>query len=274
MEKKAGISVLQIFAIALCSVSVLCGDVLARSAQAPSNTDDSARVILQRYGDAWRGREELALERELVIAFWVKGKLGGDYHVVLSKNPGAIVQDGVPEQWDLGFELHIEFLRRLDNGEMSALTAMGQARSSDPIPLVPKFGPQLAKRTDAGLLFRRVAFHFWTRGWPEIGPFGEKAARLVHGGNGAVLLYDEEFRSAWYQLKPGMHINKDARDQTNDFPQLIIITRGRFTGRFDGQERTVVEGEAIFIPAGMTHEFWAEKDEYGEFIWIAFGKGA
>jgi D-lyxose ketol-isomerase len=34
------------------------------------------------------------------------------------------------------------------------------------------------------------------------------------------------------------------------------------------------EGQAIFIPAGMTHEFWAEAGQYGEVIWTAFGKGA
>jgi mannose-6-phosphate isomerase-like protein (cupin superfamily) len=248
--------------------------VVVESVQSPSNVLDSASAILQRYGDAWRGGQEMALERDFVMAFWIRGELGGDYHLVLSPEPGADVREGVLELYDVGFELDIELLRRLDRGEINALTAMGQARGGDPIPLVPRMGPLLEATPDAGLQFRRLAFHFWTRGWPEIVPFGERATRLVHGGNAAVLLYDREFRSAWFQLKPGMHVNADPEDQTNEFPQLVIITRGRIKGRFDGQERVLVEGEAILIPAGMRHEFWADNEEYGEAVWIAFGEGA
>lgn len=151
---------------------------------------------------------------------------------------------------------------------------MGQARSSDPIPLSPKLGPQFSKRPDAPLLFRRLCFHFWNRGWPEITPFSESAAREVHGGNAAVLVYDHQFRSAWYQLKPGMHINAEARDQTNNFPQLIIVTRGQFSARLDGRQLILSEGQTVFIPAGIAHEFWAEAGQYGELIWTAFGEGA
>jgi len=260
--------------IILTGLALSAPQILDESVQAPSNVSDSARVILRRYGDAWRGRQELAFERDLVAAFWIRGELGGEYHLVLSTEPGANVREGVPDQYDIGFELDIEFLRRLDRGEINALTAMGQARSNDPIPLIPRIGPLLTATPDAGLLFRRLAFHFWTRSWPEIVPFGKQATRLVHGGNAAVLLYDKEFRSAWYQLKPGMHINADPDDQINDYPQLVIVTRGRFKGRFDGQEKILSEGEAVLIPAGMRHEFWAENDEYGEVVWIAFGEGA
>jgi quercetin dioxygenase-like cupin family protein len=71
-----------------------------------------------------------------------------------------------------------------------------------------------------------------------------------------------------------MHINADPREQTNAFPQLVVVTRGQFKARLAGRERMVSEGQAIFIPAGMTHEFWAEAGQYGEVIWTAFGKGA
>jgi hypothetical protein len=50
---------------------------------------------------------------------------------VLSEKPGATVIDGATDQYDIAFDLDIDFLRRLDRGELSALTAMGQARSSD-----------------------------------------------------------------------------------------------------------------------------------------------
>lgn len=236
--------------------------------------NDSTREILQRYADAWLGRKELELPRKVVLAFSVRGQHGGEYSIELSNDPGGAVHEGVPARYDIRFDVHIDFLRRLDRGEMSALTAMGQARSSDPIPLRPEFGSDFGKMPDASLLFRRICFHFWTRGWPEIIPFNESAAREVHGGNAAVFVYDREFRSAWYQLKPGMHINADPRDQTNNFPQLVVVTRGAFSARLGGQKMVLSEGQALLIPPGMAHEFWAEAGQYGEVIWMAFGKGS
>ena len=241
---------------------------------ATSSANDSARGILQRYADAWLGRKELELPRNVVLAFSVRGQQGGDYTIELSNDPGGAVRQGLPAQYDIRFDVDIDFLRRLDRGEMSALTAMGQARSSDPIPLSPRLGPDFGKIPDAPLLFRRLCFHFWTRGWPEITRFNESAAREVHGGNAAVFVYDREFRSAWYQLKPGMHINADPKDQTNNFPQLVLVTKGAFSARLGGQEMVLSEGQAVLIPPGMTHEFWAEAGQYGEFVFTAFGEGA
>jgi mannose-6-phosphate isomerase-like protein (cupin superfamily) len=249
-------------------------DAQGQSHAVASNSNDSARVILQRYADAWRGRQELEFDGPLVIAFAVRGPQGGDFNLTLGQEPGAVVAVGLPAGYDIAFELDIEFLRRLDRGEMNALTAMGQARSTDPIPLSPKPGPDFLKRPDAALLFRRVSFHFWNRQWPEIVPFGEAAAREVHGANAAVLAYDQDFRSAWYQLKPGMHINADPKDQTNTFPQLVIVIRGPIRARLDGNDCTLSQGQAIYIPAGMRHEFWAEPGQDGELVWTAFGKGA
>jgi mannose-6-phosphate isomerase-like protein (cupin superfamily) len=237
-------------------------------------TGDSARTILQRFADAWRGREELALDGDLIVAFRIRGEGGGDYHVTLSQKPGATVRDGVVDAYDLRFEAGMDVLRRLDRGDLNALTAMGQAQAGDAIPLVPAFGAEFAGRPDASLIFRRLAFHFWTRDWPEVVRFGESTTRVVHGGNATVLLYDDRFRSAWFQLKAGTHINADPGDQTNDFPQLVVVTRGRVKARLAGQDRTLAEGQAAFIPAGMTHEFWAEAGDYGECLWIAFGEGA
>ena len=247
------------------------------SAQTPSGDikrADSAQTILQRYADAWRGKDEMEVPPGFILAFSVQGESGGDYSLELSAAPGGTVRQGSTGQYDIRFELDVEFLRRLDRGELNALIAMGQARSSDPIPLNPIFGPKFEKRTDASLIFRRLSFHFWNRAWPEVVPFGESAAREVHGANGVAFVYDREFRSAWYQLKPGTHVNVDPLDQINDFPQLIIVTRGQFRARLGGQDQILSEGQSVLIPSGMTHEFWAEDGQYGEFIWTAFDKGA
>ena len=129
------------------------------------NASDSAQAILQRYADAWRGGKEMEVPGRLVLAFSVHGDQGGEYALELSNDPGGIVRQAAPATYDIGFEVDIDFLRRLDRGEMGALTAMGQARSSDPIPLNPRFGPDFGKRPEAPLLFRRLGFHFWNRGW-------------------------------------------------------------------------------------------------------------
>jgi len=71
-----------------------------------------------------------------------------------------------------------------------------------------------------------------------------------------------------------MHINEPADQQTNTFQSSFIVIRGEFRSRLDGKYRRPGEGEAVLVPPGMTHEFWADPDQYGEFIMIAFDEGA
>lgn len=236
--------------------------------------NDSARAILLRYANAWRGQEEFKLPQETVLGFWVRGEGGGDFHITLSNNPIGRLAEGAPPRFDLGFEADVSVLRRLDRDELSVLTALAQARGSDPTLLSLRLPEGFQWTPENRAFMLPLLFHFWNREWPEVVRFGEAFTRQVHGANAAVLFYDRGFRSAWYQLKPGMHINADPQDQTNDYPQLIIVTRGRFHSRFDGQERRLSEGEAVFIPPGMRHEFWAGGSESAEFVFLAFGPGA
>jgi hypothetical protein len=216
----------------------------------------------------------MSLPRDVAVAFWVTGELGGEFTVIVPQAGPATLRDGIASDYDLGFEVSAQFLATLDRGEMNALTAMGQARSADPTPLTPRFGPRFSSIPDSGVFFRRFAFHFWNRSVPESVRFGEGTTRELHGGEAAVLYYDNQFRSAWYQLNSGMHINAEPSMQRNNYPQMVIVTRGRFRGRINGVERPVVEGEMLFIPAGVPSEFWAESGESGEFVWLGFGPGA
>lgn len=238
------------------------------------NEQDSARRILERYAGAWRGKQEMALRGPTVLAFWVEGDGGGEYHISLSPGGAGRLDEGIPEDYDFGFETDIETLRRLDRAEWNALTAMGQARGTDPIPLMPRTPEGFEWTPEDRAYFLPLIFHFWNREWPERVLFGEGTTREVHGGNVAVLYYGQGLRSAWYQIKPGMHVNADPADQTNEFDTLVIVSRGTAMSRLGGVERPLREGEAVFIPAGMTHEFWAEEGQYGEFIILMFGEGA
>lgn len=238
------------------------------------NEQDSARRILERYAEAWRGKQEMELRGATVLAFWVEGDGGGEYHITLSPDGPGRLDEGTPDDYDFGFETDIETLRRLDRGEWNALTAMGQARGPDPIPLIPKMPEGFEWTPEERAYVLPLLFHFWNREWPERVLFGEGTTREVHGANAAVLYYTEGLRSAWYQVKAGMHVNADPSDQTNEFDTLVIVTRGALMSRLGAVERLLSEGEAVFIPAGMTHEFWAEEGQYGEVVIVMFGEGA
>jgi mannose-6-phosphate isomerase-like protein (cupin superfamily) len=249
------------------------GSDTAPAVQGYDNATDDAGTILARYAAAWRGRQEVKLDSAVTLGFRISGAGGGEYHIVLPQDGPGRLGAGVPPTV-ISFETDIDFLRRLDRNEMSALTAMAQARSSDPTPLVAHFPAGWQWTPQARAFFMPLAFHFWTREWPAVIRFGESASREVHGANGSLLFYDQGLRTAWYQVKEGMHVNADPRDQSNPFTSLLIITRGSMWSRLGGQEMTLGEGEAVLIPAGMTHEFRAGAGGYGEAILIMFGAGA
>jgi len=237
-----------------------------------SQDSTNAGAILQRYVNAWRGSEEMELADTLVVGFRFTGAGGGEFHALFAPDGTAELREGIPSEVLL---LHgdMSILRRLDRGELSAMTAMGRAHMSDPAPLdftLPE-GVEWGPRLQALLPW---VYHFWNREWPEVTRFGEGTTRLVHGGHSAILYYDMGLRTAFYRIEPGMHVNEPADQQTNPFQSLFIVIRGEFQSRLDGRHRTLREGETVLVPPGMTHEFWADSDQYGEFIMIAFGEGA
>jgi mannose-6-phosphate isomerase-like protein (cupin superfamily) len=239
------------------------------------NSADDARTILQRYVEAWRGADEMALSETVVLGFEIEGTGGGPYHVTLPPGGPAELADGVPDSgYNVVFTTDIELLRRLDRGELNVLTALGRAQMSDPTPLDFRFPPgfQLTPEIQSHLL--RLTFHFWNRDWPEVIPFGDGLTRNVHGANSAIFYYQRGIRTAWYQVEPGMHVNRAEAEQTNPFPSLFIMTRGRIQARLGGELLELEEGQAVLVPAGMTHELWAEEDQYGEFVLVMFGEGA
>jgi mannose-6-phosphate isomerase-like protein (cupin superfamily) len=233
-----------------------------------------AEAILDAYAQAWRGAQAMPMDAPLVLSIAVSGEGGGEFSVHLPPDGPGRVEPGAPAEFTLGYETDIDFLRRLDRGEINALTAMGQARGSDPTPMRLKL-PEGVRFTPATRdLLLPLTFHFWNREWPPRIPFGEAHARFVHGGNAVVFFYQGGVRSAWYQIKPGMHVNREPGDQSNPFQSLLVVIRGAIAARLDGNETLLTEGEAVFIPAGMRHEFWAEGEQSGEAILVMFGAGA
>jgi mannose-6-phosphate isomerase-like protein (cupin superfamily) len=235
-----------------------------------------AEAILQSFVEDFR--QDRA--RTEPMTFGVRVREEGEWTIVVSgRKPGAretdvVLRPGLPPTPSFLYTVDLPTLQRIDRGELTALTAMGRARSSDPTPmdleLMPGYEP-------TPTFFAQVipfTFHFWTRGVPEVIPYGKAHSRAVHGGNMAVFYYQKGFRSAWVQIEKGQHINEDPADQVNDFPTLLVGIRGKALARIGGQEVTLQEGQALFIPAGVSHEFWNPYEQPAEAILLMFGEGA
>lgn len=247
------------------------GSVMTRPpVDGPTASDRSAIAILASYAEAWRGDAEFKLHSPLTLGIWIDGE---GFTVKLTNNGGEFTPM-TPAQFDFGFVTDLQTLRQIDAGNLNVLTAMGQARASDPIPLELRLPEDFSGNDDIRSYYIPLTLHFWNREWPETIRFGEGTTRSVHGANTTVLIYDQGLRTAWYQLKASMHINADPADQINDFDSAIVVTRGRFGGRIDGVERVFREGETVLVPAGTSHEFYAGDDEYGEFIIVMWGDNA
>jgi mannose-6-phosphate isomerase-like protein (cupin superfamily) len=173
------------------------------------------------------------------------------------------------------FTLDRSTLERLYRGELNALTAMGKARSSDVTPMDMDVMDGFQPDGEFMRTALSVAFHFWTRDLPERIPFGGEYTRTVHGAQASVFYYQPGFRSAFYQILPGQHANEDPEDQVNPFPSLfVVIDAGTAQGRIGGEDIDLHGREAIFIPAGVPHEFWNHGDIPAEGILLMFGEGA
>jgi len=256
--------------LVVVTIGVSCSSVDDEQSDLASGNDRTASPILESYAAAWRGEDEFPLEKAITLGIWVDGV---GYTIRLANSGGEffVIE---PDMFDWGFETNLATLRKLDSGRLNALTAMGQARATDPIPLDIRLPDNFSEDFNVQGFFIPLTLHFWNREWPETIKFGEDQSRFVHGANTSVLIYDEGLRTAWYQLKPGMHINSNPVDQVNDFDTALVVTKGKFRGKIDGIEREFSEGETVLVPTGISHEFYADNDEYGEFIIMMWGDGA
>lgn len=236
--------------------------------------DEEVGGILQAYAvDYLQDKQQLNTTFGIEVA-------GEMWHVVSTKadeqaDSSVVLKAGPAPEPTYYFTIDtIENLRKIDRGDMNAMTAAARAMSTDYAPLdvsvMEGYQPGPEFMTEMFSVF----FHFWTKGAPEVIPFGANKTRKAHGGNVAVLFYQPGFRSAWVNLGPGDHVNEDPEMQVNDFPSLLIITSGTGKARIDGREIDIRPNEAILIPPGITHEFWNPGDAAIEGILVMFGEGA
>lgn len=191
--------------------------------------------------------------------------------------PGEVrLSDGAPEEPTYYFFGDADAVDAVHGGQWSGLTSMVKEFSSDPAPLdmdvMEGFQPTETFLND----LLGTAFHFWNRGQPEVIPFGRDHTRMTHGANAGVFYYQPGFRSGFFNVRPGQHVNENSASQTNPFPSLFIVTDGWAHARINGRDMIIEEGNAYFVPAGQDHQFWLPEDADHEMFGFLFmfGEGA
>lgn len=184
------------------------------------------------------------------------------------------LSDGLPSQPTFVYNIELETLQAIDSGKLNALTAQGKAFIGDYTPMSVKMMEGFQPTMEEYARINPFSFHFWTRGYPEIIPFGESTTRKAHGSNFTVFYYETGLRTAWYRVLPEERVRDDAREQAAPFPMLIVAIKGTTQGEVDGQLVTLSKGNTIFIPPNVNHKWWNETDEATEAILIMFGEGA
>ena len=194
-------------------------------------------------------------------------------HVIFSSNKFELVKNST-DNYNLSFSSTKDHFNKIFRGDMTAMTSMGQATSSDPIPL--NFDIQKAISDNATNDFLFISQRFFNNTPYDLVKLGPEHARIVHGGLAIPIFYqrtdDIGVRSAWYQINKGEQVNEPG--DTNTFPQYFIITQGQGYAKIGNDTIEVKKNEAYFIPPNYDHVFWNENDEPIIYIFLAWGKGA
>ncbi len=197
----------------------------------------------------------------------VKGKKQGNaWEVELGKGPS-------PEPTFV-YQIEAETLRAIDRGEINPLTAQGKAFTGDYTPMSISQMEGYRPTLEQNAAINPFSFHFWTRGFPEVIPFGETLTRTAHGAQFVALYYQTGLRTAWANIEPGGRVRDDPREQAMPFPMLIIGIQGTAEGEVDGVRVSLPAGTAVFVPPQATHLWWNDTDQPASAILVMFGEGA
>ena len=247
---------------------------LCTSFVASAQNLESAETILNRYVIDYE--KDISLKQDVTFGIEVDSVF---WHVVAKakseKSPASVkLAKGKPSSPSFYFTTNLETLNKVDKGELNALTASAKAFSSD---VTPFDADVMEGYTPDGNFMSRllnVYFHFWTRGLPERIPYGVDKTRFTHGAQAAIFYYQPGFRSGYFAMKKGQHANKDEKSRTNPFPSMFIAIKGEGDIIINGERSKLSSGEAILIPAGVSHQFINNNDELFEGIILMFGEGA
>jgi quercetin dioxygenase-like cupin family protein len=232
------------------------------------------KAILEGYAKDYE--TDVTFNKDIIFAVKVDDSF---WHIIAKakteESPAKVsVQEGKPEVPTFYFFTDIETLNKIDKGELNPLTGAAKAFSSEFAPFDADVMEGFNPDQDFLKTLLSVYFHFWTKGLPERIPFGLDYTRFTHGAQASIFYYQPGFRSGYVAIKKGQHANKDEKSKTNPFPTILIAIKGEGKMIINGTESILTAGEAVLIPAGITHEFMNKNDDPLECILLMFGEGA
>ncbi|MBD3335836.1 MAG: hypothetical protein GF355_10005, partial [Candidatus Eisenbacteria bacterium] len=194
---------------------------------------------------------------------------GERWYVLLPSSGGAEVHPTPPV--DVAFELSLSAttLRRIYSGELTAFTAAAMASGEEVAPLEFNALEAAGALEDPKGTVLGFLQHFFTRERPERIALGKRHSRIVHGAHVVPLYYASGFRSAWYLVAGGQHLNEPG--DTNPFPQAFVVIGGRGTAQIGESKVKVRAGESYFIPPNSDHVLEPAPGDSLEVIWLAWG---
>ena len=252
----------------------LCALLLLGSLNITIAQDAQVKTILETFANDYKNdltfKSDQSFGVEVDKEMWhIEAKMASN-----NEPSKVVVAKGQPKAPTFYFVTNLRTLKELDQGKMNALTAGAKAFSTDyaPLDIEVMEGFQPSEEFVGEVL--AFTFHFWTKGIPEMVPFGQHYTRGTHGAQAAIFYYDTGLRSGYGFLHPGQHANEHPLSKSNPFSSMIILTKGKVIARLNEVDYEIVAGNAFFIPPGMTHEVLNPFDEPAEFVLLMFGDGA
>ena len=148
-------------------------------------------------------------------------------HVLFSNNEFELV-NGSTDSYNISFSSTRDHYNKIFKGEMTAMTSMGQATSSDPIPL--NFDIQKAITDNATNDFLFVAQRFFNNTPYDLVKLGEEHARIVHGELATPIFY-QRTEGISVRSGPGIKLIKENRSMNPGipihFPSISLLLRAR-----------------------------------------------
>jgi quercetin dioxygenase-like cupin family protein len=246
--------------------------ILFLSVYSLSAQEDQVRDILQRFASDYVEDPSFTSKSFGIEVDKVMWRV--DTHEDSATGKRAEVQKGSPEFPTFYYVTNLETLKLIDERKINVMTSGVKAFSTDYAPFDIEAMEGFQPDEDFVGEVLAFTFHFWTRGIPEMIPFGPHYTRATHGAQAAVFYYDNGLRTGYIYIHPGQHANEHPKSRTNPFPSMMIVIKGKIVARLDGEDHIIEEGNAVFIPTGMSHEVFNPFEEGGEVILLMFGEGA
>lgn len=240
---------------------------------------EDVAAILRAWTDAYRSEapDSLSLIVELRIRTAETGAAPADsgeliWHVTITPAREVALREGANPQAAFVFSMSAATLRKIDQGRLSAATAVAKGVASGQPPLV--FRPTAEARLIPDMRDVMMEFlqRFFNPSCPERILLGQDYSRLLQGAHAIPLYYAVGMRSAWYRLEPGQRLNE--RGGTHTYRQAYILLSGQGRLQIAGETTAVQAGQSYYIPPNATYGLHNDSNQPLELIWLAWGEGA